>query len=165
MTKEQLQSVSDWFHSSPHRIPALRAVNGVCVAGAVAAFAYGVLWRPGLHDPKLTLRLVLTCGIPFVVLSAVRHALDLPRPFEIYGLEPLLPRETPGRSFPSRHVFSIFVIGTCFCWLEPWIGWTLISLGIVLGALRVASAVHFERDVLVGAAFGVLGGVIGFGLI
>lgn len=165
MTKEQLQSVSDWFHSSPHRIPALRAVNGVCVAGAVAAFAYGVLWRPGLHDPKLTLRLVLTCGIPFVVLSAVRHALDLPRPFEIYGLEPLLPRETPGRSFPSRHVFSIFVIGTCFCWLEPWIGYTLLSLGAVLGALRVASAVHFERDVLVGAAFGVLSGVIGFGLI
>ena len=165
MTKEQLQSASDWFHASPWRIPALKAVNGVCVAGAVAAFAYGVLWRPGLHDPKLTLRLVLTCGIPFVVLSAVRHALDLPRPFEIYGLEPLLPRETPGRSFPSRHVFSIFVIGTCFCWLEPWIGYALIALGAVLGALRVASAVHFERDVLVGAAFGILSGVIGFGLI
>ena len=97
MTKEQLQSVSDWFHSSPHRIPALRAVNGVCVAGAVAAFAYGVLWRPGLHDPKLTLRLVLTCGVPFVLLSAVRHAVDLPRPFEVYDLEPLLPREKPGR--------------------------------------------------------------------
>ena len=32
MTKEQLQSVSDWFHASPSRIPALRAVNGVCVA-------------------------------------------------------------------------------------------------------------------------------------
>ena len=165
MTKEQLQSISDWFHASPSRIPALKAVNGVCVLSAVAAFAYGVLWRPGLSDPKLTLRLVLTCGVPFVLLSAVRHALDLPRPFEVYDLEPLLPRETPGRSFPSRHVFSIFVIGTCFCYLEPWIGWALIGLGAVLGALRVASAVHFERDVLVGAAAGVISGVIGFGLI
>ena len=165
MTKHQLESISDWFHASPHRIPVLRAVNGVCVAGAVAAFAYGVLWRPGLHDPKLTLRLVLTCGIPFVALSAVRHALDLPRPFEVYDLEPLLPRETPGRSFPSRHVFSIFVIGTCFCYLEPWIGGTLIGLGAVLGALRVVSAVHFERDVIVGAAVGILSGIIGFGLI
>ena len=165
MTKHQLASISDWFHSSPHRVPALRAVNGVCVAGAVAAFAYGVLLRPGFHDPKLTLRLVLTCGIPFVGLSAVRHALDLPRPFEVYDLEPLLPRETPGRSFPSRHVFSIFVIGTCFCYLEPWIGYALIGLGAVLSALRVLSAVHFERDVLVGAAVGVLSGIIGFGLI
>ena len=165
MTKQQLESISDWFHASPRRLSALRAVNGVCVYSAVAAFFCGVLVRPGFHDPKLTLRLILTCGVPFVLLSAVRHVLDLPRPFEIYDLEPLLPRETPGRSFPSRHVFSIFVIGTCFCYLEPWIGWTLIALGAVLSALRVASAVHFERDVLAGAAFGILSGVIGFGLI
>ena len=165
MTKEQLQSVSDWFHASPARLPALKAVNGVCVYSAAAAFFYGVLVRPGFHDPKLTLRLVLTCGVPFVLLSAVRHALDLPRPFEVYDLEPLLPRETPGRGFPSRHVFSIFVIGTCFCYLEPWLGWTLLGLGAVLSALRVLSAVHFERDVLVGAAIGILSGVIGFGLI
>ena len=165
MTKEQLQSVSDWFHASPHRLPALKAVNGVCVCSAVAAFFYGVLLRPGFSDPKLTLRLVLTCGVPFVLLSAARHALNLPRPFEVYDLEPLLPRETPGRSFPSRHVFSIFVIGTCFCYLEPWIGGTLIGLGAVLGALRVLSAVHFERDVIVGAAVGILSGIIGFGLI
>ena len=165
MTKQQLASISDWFHASPSRIPALRAVNGVCVAGAVAAFSYGVLWCPGFHDPKLTLRLVLTCGVPFVLMSAARHALNLPRPFEVYDLEPLLPRETPGRSFPSRHVFSIFVIGTCFCYLEPWIGGGLLALGVVLSALRVVSAVHFERDVLVGAAVGILSGIIGFGLI
>ena len=165
MTKQQLESISGWFHASPWRIPALKAVNGVCVYSAVAAFAYGVLLRPGFHDPKLTLRLILTCGVPFVLLSAVRHVLDLPRPFEVYDLEPLLPRETPGRSFPSRHVFSIFVIGTCFCYLEPWIGWTLIALDAVLSALRVASAVHFERDVLAGEAIGILSGIIGFGLI
>ena len=101
MTKDQLQSVSDWFHASPARLPALKAVNAVCVYGAAAAFFYGVLVRPGFHDPKLTLRLVLTCGVPFVLLSA----------------------------------------------------------------LRVLSAVHFEREVLVGAAIGILSGVIGFGLI
>ena len=165
MTKQQLESVSDWFHASPARLPALKAVNAVCVYGAAAAFFYGVLVRPGFHDPKLTLRLVLTCGVPFVLLSAARHALDLPRPFEVYDLEPLLPRETPGRSFPSRHVFSIFVIGTCFCYLAPWLGGTLLALGVILSALRVLSAVHFERDVLVGAAIGILSGVIGFGLI
>ena len=165
MTKQQLESVSDWFHASPWRLPALKAVNGVCVSGAAAAFFYGVLVQPGLHDPRLTLRLVLTCGVPFVLLSAARHFLNLPRPFEVYDLEPLLPRETPGRGFPSRHVFSIFVIGTCFCYLEPWLGWTLLGLGAVLSALRVLSAVHFERDVLVGAAIGILSGVIGFGLI
>ena len=103
--------------------------------------------------------------IPFLALSAARRALDQPRPFELYDLEPLLPRETPGRSFPSRHVFSICVIGTCFCWLRPWVGFTLLGLGAVLAALRVISAVHFPRDVLAGAAVGIASGVIGFGLL
>ena len=76
MTKQQLESISGWFHASPWRIPALKAVNGVCVYSAVAAFAYGVLLRPGFHDPKLTLRLILTCGVPFVLLSAVRSRED-----------------------------------------------------------------------------------------
>ena len=162
MTKQQLESAARWFRASPRRIPALRAVNNVCVGSAVAAFGWGVLIRPGFSDPKLTLRLIGTCGIPFLLLSAVRHALNLPRPFEVYDLEPLIPRETRGKSFPSRHVFSICVIGTCFCFLEPWVGYSLLGLGAVLAALRVVSAVHYPRDVIAGAAFGVASGLIGF---
>lgn len=165
MTREQLQAAADWFRGKPWRLPALKAANALCVGSAAAAFAWGVLVRPGFSDPKMTLRLVLTCGIPFLALSAARRALDQPRPFELYDLEPLLPRETPGRSFPSRHVFSICVIGTCFCWLRPWVGFTLLGLGAVLAALRVISAVHFPRDVLAGAAVGIASGVIGFGLL
>ena len=52
MTKEQLQSVSDWFHASPQRISTLKAVNGICVGSAAAAFFYGVLVRPGFQDKE-----------------------------------------------------------------------------------------------------------------
>ncbi len=165
MTKSQLERASGWFRAKPGRITALQLTNKLCVGSAAAAFFYGVLLRPGLTDPKLTLRLILTCGVPFVLLSAARHWLDLPRPFEVYEIEPLLPRESRGRSFPSRHVFSICVIGTCFCWLTPWIGAALLALGAVLSVLRVVSGVHFPRDVLVGAAVGILSGIIGFGLV
>ena len=165
MTKSQFEQAAAWFRAEPRRITALRLTNKLCVGSAVAAFFYGVLLRPGLSDPKTTLRLLLTCGIPFVVLSAARHKLDLPRPFEVYEMEPLLPRESRGKSFPSRHVFSICVIGTCFCYLTPWLGCTLLALGALLAALRVLSAVHFPRDVLAGAAIGILSGIIGFGLV
>ena len=165
MTKDQLERVAEWFRAEPRRITALQCANTLCVGSAAAAFFYGVLVNPGLRDPKLTLRLILTCGIPFVILSAARHGLDLPRPFEIYDMEPLLPRERPGRSFPSRHVFSICVIGTCFCFLTPWIGAALLALGAVLAAMRVISGVHFPRDVIVGAIFGILSGLIGFALV
>ena len=165
MTKDQFERSAAWFRAKPGRVAALQCANKVCVGSAVAAFFYGVLLRPGLQDPKLTLRLILTCGVPFVLLSAARHLLDRPRPFEVYGMEPLLPRENPGRSFPSRHVFSICVIGTCFCCLTPWIGAALLALGAVLSVLRVLSGVHFPRDVIVGAVFGILSGIVGFGLL
>ena len=162
MTKQQLQTAADWFRAEPWRVPALQGVNTLCVGSAAAAFFWGVLVSPGLHDPKLTLRLVLTCGVPFLALSAVRHVLDLPRPFEVYGMEPVLPREKPGRSFPSRHVFSIFVIGTSWLFLTPWVGAALLALGVLLAALRVVAGLHFPRDVICGALLGAAAGAIGF---
>lgn len=164
MTREQLLAAASWFRASPRRIGALRAANAICVGSAVAAFAWGVLISPGLRDPKLTLRFALTCGIPFLLLSAARRLLDRPRPFEVYDLEPLLPLGSRGRSFPSRHVFSIFVIGAAWLHLAPWVGAVLLGLGALLAVLRVVSAVHFPRDVIVGAAIGVACGILGFSL-
>ena len=54
------------------------------------------------------------------------------------------------------------MIGTCFCFLTPWVGTALLALGVVLSVLRVISAVHFPRDVLAGAAIGVVSGLLGF---
>ena len=162
MTKAQFEAAGAWFRAKPERLTALKIADHFCVGCAMAAFAYGVLISPGLRDPKLTLRLVLTCGIPFVLLSCARRLLDRPRPFEVYDLEPLLPRESRGKSTPSRHVFSICVIGTSFLFLTPQIGVGLLALAVPLAVLRVAAAVHFPHDVIAGAAIGVLAAVIGF---
>ena len=105
MTREQLQSISNWFRAAPRRLSALRAANALCVGIAVAACAWGVLVKPGPGDWSLTLRLLLTCGVPFVLLSAARRALDRPRPFEVYDLEPLLPGRAGARAFPAATSF------------------------------------------------------------
>ena len=164
MNEQQLRRADAWFRAKPGRIAALRGVNAGCTYGTAAVFCGTCAYLALRRDPTVV-RLALTCGVPFVALSLLRQKIDAPRPFTVYGLEPLIPKESPGESFPSRHVFSIFVIGTCFCYLQPWVGGVLIALGMILSALRVAAAVHFERDVLVGAAVGILSGIIGFGLI
>ena len=161
MTRQQLLSAADWFREKPGRVGALKAANTLCVGGAAAAFFWSILVSPGFHDPMRSLRIALTCGVPFVLVSAARHLLDLPRPFEVYDFEPVLPREKPGRSFPSRHVFSICVIGTVWCFLKPWVGVVLLALGVGLAAMRVVTGLHFARDVLAGAAVGVAAGLIG----
>ena len=48
----------------------------------------------------------------FLALSRIRKLINSPRPYEVYDILPLIPRDGQGQSFPSRHVFSIFLITT-----------------------------------------------------
>ena len=66
-----------------------------------------------------------------------------------------------GHSFPSRHVFSAFIIGTLWMILSPYVGAATLLFGAVIAISRVLLGIHFLRDVIVGAVIGVASGVIG----
>lgn len=117
----------------------------------------------GRVDP-LFYRALLVPSFSFVAVSLFRKALNAPRPYEVFGLPPVINKKTKGKSFPSRHAFSIFVIGMTFlatCPL-PWAGWLILALGICLAIVRVLAGVHFPRDVVAGALAGIGCGVLGF---
>ncbi len=106
---------------------------------------------------------LLVPGISFVLVSIFRSWYDAPRPYEIPGAEPpLIKKDAPGKSFPSRHIFSIFVIAVTFFWVWPVPGILIGIAGILLAWSRVAGGVHFPRDVIAGALIGVFSGVIGY---
>ena len=71
------------------------------------------------------------------------------------------PKNKKGRSFPSRHVFSIVLIGFIYTTLSLRIGIGIIASALVLAVLRVLLGIHFIRDVLAGAVMGTVAGVIG----
>ncbi len=110
------------------------------------------------------LRVVLVCGSSFAALSLFRRAFNAPRPYEVFGIPPVIPKETKGKSYPSRHVFSIFIIGACTCVLFPWVGAVLCGLGFLLAAVRVVTGVHFVKDVLAGCIIGLVCGLGGMAL-
>ncbi|MFV0466076.1 MAG: phosphatase PAP2 family protein [Lachnospiraceae bacterium] len=112
-------------------------------------------------DPAL-LRCILVPGITFLLVTMFRMLVSAPRPYEIYSLEPLIKRDAAGKSFPSRHVFSIFIIAMAFLYTQPLIGIVTLFAGILLAAVRVISGVHFPKDVLAGALLGIGLGLIGF---
>lgn len=163
MKKEQLQKTFDWFRAKPSRLKALRALNLFCTGFTYAAFLLTVVFLAVKRQP-VVIRLVLTCGVSFVVLSVFRHLLNWPRPYEVYGMPPLIDKDTRGNSFPSRHVFSICVIGTSMLYILPPLGVMLLLFAVILAAARVLSGVHFVRDVAAGAAIGVFSAVAGFAL-
>ena len=96
----------------------------------------------------------------FLAMSRIRKLINSPRPYEMYDILPLIPRDGQGQSFPSRHVFSIFLIGTLWCGVWLPVGILLILFGILLACIRVAAGVHFPKDVLWGAIFGIICGAL-----
>lgn len=104
--------------------------------------------------------LVLVPALSFLGISIFRKFCDAQRPYEVYDFKPLLPKDTKGKSFPSRHMFSIYVIAATVAHFYPEACIGLGFAGIVLGVIRVITGVHFPRDVVAGAAAGIFFGVV-----
>jgi membrane-associated phospholipid phosphatase len=108
--------------------------------------------------PRQAIKILYVAGIPYLILSFFRVTINTKRPYEIYSFTPLIVRKSNGKSFPSRHVFSIFIIATLLYFQCRWLGVLFYGLGILLAVIRVATGVHFPRDVIVGAMIGILAG-------
>lgn len=158
MTAEQYAALSAPFRGGKREkalLLANRLLTWLCYAAYPALLAGLALGRDGR-----VWRALLVPAIAFALLSLVRKAINAPRPYEALDIDPIIKKDTRGKSMPSRHVFSIFVIAMTFLWVLPWLGIALLALGALLAAARVAGGVHFPRDVLAGAAAGILCGGI-----
>ena len=91
--------------------------------------------------------------------TALRAALNRPRPTVVLGLPPLLNKEKKGESFPSRHVLSAAVITAVFFYTAPPLGPVLAAITLLIALVRVIGGVHFVKDVAAGA---LLGGALGW---
>ena len=98
----------------------------------------------------------------FVILSLLRKKINAPRPYEVWGIVPLLDRDSPGQSMPSRHVFSATIISMACLHASLTMGMICLTLSAFLGLVRVLGGVHFPKDVVVGYICGLAWGVIFF---
>ena len=98
----------------------------------------------------------------FVILSFLRKKINAPRPYEEWDIKPLLDRDSPGQSMPSRHVFSATIISMACLHASLTIGMACLTLSAFLGLVRVLGGVHYPKDVVVGYACGLVWGVIFF---
>ena len=112
-------------------------------------------------------RLPMAIAVPavsFVLLSVFRRTVNFPRPYEVFEMPPVIPKSTKGKSFPSRHVFCVAIIGVTALYALPKlpvIGIIILVIAVLMAVLRVCSGVHFPRDVIAGFLCGVLMGAAG----
>ena len=98
----------------------------------------------------------------FVILSFLRKKINAPRPYEKWTIKPLLDRDSPGQSMPSRHVFSATIISMACLHASLSVGVILLVFSALLGLVRVLGGVHFPKDVVIGYICGLVWGVIFF---
>ena len=111
---------------------------------------------------KQVLMYVFVAASGFVILSLLRKKLNAPRPYEVWEIVPLLDRDSPGQSMPSRHVFSASIISMACLHASLIMGMICLTLSAFLGLVRVLGGVHYPKDVVVGYICGLMWGMIFF---
>ena len=160
MKKETYVKCMDFIRSTPSGVVIVNNlgklftfITAACYLFITAGCIWGRLWQ------ELIIFLAIP-GISFVAVSIFRKCYNAKRPYEIYDFKPLIPKDTIGKSFPSRHVFSIFVIGTTLLYHYTFTGVLILYMGCLLAAIRVITGVHFPKDVIVGGLIGILCGAV-----
>lgn len=164
MKQEDYVRVSNFFRSFSWGEKLVIKGNKLLTDIVYVAFLSLVLFMNSEKDQRL-LRVILVCGISFILVSVFRKVCNSDRPYTIYNFEPIIKKEKKGESMPSRHVFSAFVISMAFLYIFSWLSIILFIVSILICIGRVIGGVHFPKDVIVGALIGILSGIIGFYLI
>lgn len=164
MTKDTYLKVTGFLRTNEKRIRLVRLINRLFTS--FVFFIYPLyLFSLFLEKDSFLWRAILVPAVSFVAVSAYRYLRNEPRPYEKFEVPPVLPKDTKGKSFPSRHVFSVFIIAaTIFC-QHPGAGVMLGVLGLGIALIRVFGGVHEPRDVIAGAAVGIACGFIGYYLL
>ena len=111
---------------------------------------------------KQVLMYVFIPASGFVILSFLRKKINAPRPYEEWTIKPLLDRDSPGQSMPSRHVFSATIISMACLHASLSVGVILLVFSALLGLVRVLGGVHYPKDVVVGYICALVWGVLFF---
>lgn len=165
MGKEFYERLAKPFRKNPCLATFLRLINRVCTIFVYALYIISLVILAVKFEWVKLVVIVAVPAIGFVVVTLLRRWLAMPRRFEIWDDSPLLGEHRPGLSFPSRHVYSAAVIALALGRLWWPVGVAVGIITLLLAVVRVIGGVHFIRDVVAGAAIGLLFGGIGFWVI
>ena len=164
LNKERYDRIREWFLRHPALIIAMKVLN-LWLPRIVYCVYPLLLVVLAIQEDERFLKVLLIPAIVFGTVTVLRELWDLPRPYEKLEITPLIPREKKGHSFPSRHVASATIIAVA-CWYIWWpLGIAMSVIALLIAIIRPLSGIHFPIDVIAGALFSLIIGIVGFWLI
>lgn len=164
MKGENYREMSAYFTETKVRSTTIKALHDVLPLVMYIFYPVQVISLAvyeGLGSERF-LRFTLIPLITLILVSIVRVIINAKRPYEVYDYTPAVQKKTLGKSFPSRHTVSAFIIAMAFLYLQTKLGVIMLVVAAAIGVTRVLAGVHFIRDVIGGAAIGVVVGILGF---
>lgn len=161
MTRETYRRMTEYIKKDPKKVWRINRINQLLTGIVFCAYPL-FLFMLFLEKEAFLIRAVVVPAVSFGGVTLFRYLLNVPRPYEKFELEPVLEKDTRGKSFPSRHVFSVYMIAATVFVYHPDAGVVLGVLGLFLAGIRVAGGVHEPRDVIVGAVIGIVCAIVGY---
>ena len=165
-----MKNYQEWYNhiaanieNKPFFLRLLRAFNRFMTV--VMPIVYLTLLATTYFQEGLGKQVLIYVFVPatgFMILSLLRKKINAPRPYEEWTIKPLLDRDSPGQSMPSRHVFSATIISMACLHASLTMGMICLTLSAFLGLVRVLGGVHYPKDVVVGYICALSWGVIFF---
>lgn len=164
MQKAFYDKLTQPFEKDEKKKQRLMKINSIITKGFYIVYPVLLIVLMLMRDAR-AVRVLLVPLITFIAVTVFRKVCNARRPYEVWDSPPLIPKDTKGNSFPSRHVFSVYIIAMAVGYVYWPAAIALMIVGVFLAAVRVIARVHFVRDVVAGAVFGIVLGWIGFWVI
>ena len=161
MTEKQYAKITEYCMAHPLFPKVIRVADKALTLFGFAAYPLLLyyLYRKSFSYRTIAAAIIIP-GLSFLFLSLYRYIVNRPRPYEVLSITPVLIKDTRGKSFPSRHVFSIFLIACLWFFYSRPIGLLLLAGSVILAVLRVLGGVHFIKDVTAGALLGTVSAML-----
>ena len=160
MNLEQYNRIHDFFITHSSAFSLLLMANRFLTACGFLLYPLLLLFLLLKGELLMLCSFIFIPAICFLIVTIFRKLINKQRPYEKLPIQSLIKKEKKGQSFPSRHVFSIFLIATLWFYFWKPIGIFLLIAGIFLAIVRVIGGVHFISDVCAGAFLGIIAGWI-----
>ncbi len=158
----------NWYRniSEPFRTEiaeqAIIVLDKALVAIIAVAYVVSIALLVVQGDPLRAARMVIVPAITFFLVSYLRIWWNAPRPYELYDIDPIIHKDTRGKSMPSRHIASAVIIACALAWVHLDWGAVAFAACVVVAFTRIVGGVHFPRDVAVAVAIALVCGIVGF---
>lgn len=159
INRQAYKTVTDFFKNNKTANVLLKIIYKYLPLLVFIFYPIGIVWV-FFKQSEIFFQFVLVPLGVFIMVTVLRQLINEQRPYEKYGIEPVFAKDTKGKSMPSRHTASTFVISMAMLKINPYLGIVYFSVSFAIMISRVLAGVHYIRDVVVGMSLSVIIGYI-----